>query len=161
MKINYSDEDVVKGEKSIFLAGPTPRNKDARSWRIEACNILENIGFDGLVYVPEYSNWKPKESYVDQAMWERIALSEATTIVFWIPRHLPDMPAFTTNVEFGYWLHTGKVVYGRPDNAEKIKYLDWLYELDYDNKPINNLQELLQLAVIKTNETKLNKVLIK
>ncbi len=161
MKINYSDEDVVKGEKSIFLAGPTPRNKDARSWRVEACNILENIGFDGIVYVPEYSSWKPKESYVDQAMWERIALSEATTIVFWIPRHLPDMPAFTTNVEFGYWLHTGKVVYGRPDNAEKIKYLDWLYELDYDNKPINNLQELLQLAVIKTNETKLNKVLIK
>ena len=94
-------------------------------------------------------------------MWERITLSEATTIVFWIPRHLPDMPAFTTNVEFGYWLHTGKVVYGRPDNAEKIKYLDWLYELDYDNKPINNFQELLQLAVIKTNETKLNKVLIK
>ena len=143
------------------MAGPTPRNKDVRSWRVEACNILENIGFDGIVYVPEYSSWKPKESYVDQAMWERIALSEATTIVFWIPRHLPDMPAFTTNVEFGYWLHTGKVVYGRPDNAEKIKYLDWLYELDYDNKPINNLQELLQLAVIKTNETKLNKVLIK
>ncbi len=102
-----------------------------------------------------------KGSYVDQAMWERIALSEATTIVFWIPRHLRNMPAFTTNVEFGYWLHTGKVVYKRPDNAEKIKYLDWLYKLDYGNKPINNLQELLQLAVIKTNETKLNKVLIK
>ena len=161
MRINYSDEDVVKGEKSIFLAGPTPRNKDTSSWRIEACNILENMGFDGIVYVPEYSSWKPKESYVDQAMWERIALSEATTIVFWIPRYLPDMPAFTTNVEFGYWLHTGKVVYGRPNNAEKMKYLDWLYELDYNNKPINNLQELLQLAVIKTNETKLNKVLIK
>ena len=71
------------------------------------------------------------------------------------------MPAFTTNVEFWYWLHTGKVVYGRPDNAEKIKYLDWLYKLDYDNKPIHNLQELLQLAVIKTNKTKLKKVLIK
>ncbi len=92
-------------------------------------------------------------------MWERIALTEVTTIVFWIPRHLPDMPAFTTNVEFGYWLHTRKVVYGRPDNAEKIKYLDWLYELDYGSKPINNLQELLQLAVTKINEEKLNKVL--
>ncbi len=161
MRINYSDEDVIKKEKSIFLAGPTPREKDLISWRIEACNILKKLGFDGVVYVPEYSTWKPKESYVDQAMWERTALSEATTIVFWIPRHLPDMPAFTTNVEFGYWLHTGKVVYGRPDNAEKIKYLDWLYELDYNNKPINNLQELLQLAVTKTNEQKLNKVLIK
>lgn len=161
MKINYSDENIIKGEKSIFLAGPTPRSKDVISWRIEACNILKNMGFDGIVYVPEYSSWKQKESYVDQAMWERIALTEATTIVFWIPRHLPDMPAFTTNVEFGYWLHTGKVIYGRPDNAEKIKYLDWLYELDYDKKPINNLQKLLQLAVAKTNKEKSNKLLIK
>ena len=161
MKINYSDENIIKGEKSIFLAGPTPRSKDVISWRMEACSILKNIGFDGIVYVPEYSSWKQKESYVDQAMWERIALTEATTIVFWIPRHLLDMPAFTTNVEFGYWLHTGKVIYGRPDNAEKIKYLDWLYELDYDKKPINNLQELLQLAVAKTNEEKSNKLLIK
>ena len=82
------------------------------------------MGFDGVVYVPEYSTWKPKESYIDQAMWERMDLTEATIIMFWIPRHLPDMPAFTTNVEFGYWLHTGKVLYGRPDNAEKIKYLE-------------------------------------
>ncbi len=159
MKVNYSDEDVIKGEKSIFLAGPTPRGKDNISWRKEACAILDKIGYKGIVYVPEYSSWKPKESYVDQAMWERIALSEATTIVFWIPRHLPDMPAFTTNVEFGYWLHTGKVIYGRPDDAEKIKYLDWLYELDYGEKPINNLSELLELAVIKSNEEKLNRVL--
>ena len=161
MIINYSDENIIKGEKSIFLAGPTPRDKDVISWRIEACNILKNMGFDGIVYVPEYSSWKQKESYVDQAMWERIALTEATTIAFWIPRHLPNMPAFTTNVEFGYWLHTGKVLYGRPDNAEKIKYLDWLYELDYGKKPINNLQELLQLAITKTNEEKSNKLLIK
>lgn len=151
MKINYSDEVVVKGEKSIFLAGPTPRGENVVSWRKAACEILEELGFDGVVYVPEYSSWKPKESYVDQAMWEREALSDASTIVFWIPRHLPDMPAFTTNVEFGYWLHTGKVLYGRPDDAEKIKYLDWLYELDYGIKPSNNLKELLEKAVLKIN----------
>ena len=152
MKINYSDESIIKGEKSIFLAGPTPRGKEAISWRKEACNLLEQMGFDGVVYVPEYSTWKPKESYIDQAMWERMALTEATIIMFWIPRHLPDMPAFTTNVEFGYWLHTGKVLYGRPDNAEKIKYLDWLYELDYNIKPINNLEDLLKEAILKIDE---------
>lgn len=152
MKINYSDEQVIKGEKSIFLAGPTPRDKDTISWRKNACEALERLGFEGVVYVPEYSSWKPKENYIDQAMWERIALTEATTIVFWIPRHLPEMPAFTTNVEFGYWLHSGKVLYGRPDNAEKIKYLDWLYELDYGSKPLNNLDDLLKLAISKTNE---------
>lgn len=121
MIINYSDQEVIKGEKSIFLAGPTPRGEGIISWRNEACKKLEENGFDGIVYVPEYSTWKPKADYVDQAMWERQALTEATIILFWIPRSLPDMPAFTTNVEFGYWLHTGKVIYGRPDNAKKNK----------------------------------------
>ncbi len=82
-------------------------------------------------------------------MWERIGLTNASVIAFWIPRHLPDMPAFTTNVEFGYWLHTGKVVYGRPNDAEKIKYLDWLYKLDYDEEPIVSLEELLNISVKK------------
>ena len=84
-------------------------------------------------------------------MWEREALTEATIIVFWIPRHLPDMPAFTTNVEFGYWLHSRKILYDRPNDAEKIKYLDWLYELDYGIKPQDNLKALLIEAVNKVN----------
>ena len=151
MIVNYSDQEIIKGEKSIFLAGPTPREKDIISWRNEAIKILENLGFDGIVYVPEYSSWKPKTDYVDQAMWERVGLSNATIIAFWIPRYLPDMPAFTTNVEFGYWLHTGKVVYGRPNDAEKIKYLDWLYKLDYNEEPIDSLEELLKLCVEKLN----------
>lgn len=154
MIINYSDQEVLKGTQSIFLAGPTPRDKEITSWRNEACKILEKLNFDGLVYIPEYSSWKPKDDYVDQAMWERKALTHASIIVFWIPRKLPEMPAFTTNVEFGYWLHTNKVIYGRPDNAEKIKYLDWLYKLDYNEEPINNLEELLTKAIEKLNKEK-------
>ena len=84
-------------------------------------------------------------------MWEREGLTKASIIVFWIPRSLPDMPAFTTNVEFGYWLHSNKVIYGRPDDAVKIKYLDWLYELDYNERPFNNLDDLLEEAVKKVN----------
>ncbi len=152
MQVNYSDQDVMKGVKSIFLAGPTPRGENVLSWRTEAVSILEKLGFDGVVYVPEYSTWKPKADYVDQAMWERIALTEATIILFWIPRSLPDMPAFTTNVEFGYWLHSNKVIYGRPDNAPKTKYLDWLYELDYKKKPFNELEKLLEEAVLEVNK---------
>ncbi|HAB66240.1 MAG TPA: hypothetical protein DCE23_02615 [Firmicutes bacterium] len=152
MKINYSDQEVIKGEKSIFLAGPTPRGEGVHSWRSEAVEKLEKIGFDGIVYVPEYSTWKPKADYVDQAMWERVALTNATIIIFWIPRSLPDMPAFTTNVEFGYWLHSGKVLYGRPNEAVKIKYLDWLYKLDYNKEPYDNLDNLLKEASIKADE---------
>lgn len=152
MEINYSDQEVIKCKKSIFLAGPTPRNESVVSWRTEACKKLKELGFDGVVYVPEYSTWKPKADYTEQAMWERMALTEATVILFWIPRCLPDMPAFTTNVEFGYWLHTNKVIYGRPDDAEKIKYLDWLYELDYHEAPYNDFNKLLENAIKKANQ---------
>jgi len=62
------------------------------------------------------------------------------------------MPAFTTNVEFGYWLHSKKVIYGRPSNSPKTKYLDWLYELDYNEKPIDNLDNLLKEAIIKASK---------
>lgn len=147
MIINYSDQEVIKGKKSIFLAGPTPRGDDIESWRKNACSDLEKMGFDGVVYVPEYSTGKAKADYTDQAMWEREALTEASCIVFWIPRELPAMPGFTTNAEFGYWLHTGKVLYGRPFGASKIKYLDWLYEVDYNKKPFDNLKELLAEAI--------------
>ena len=149
---NYSDEIIIKGKKSIFLAGPTPRDENTISWRIDVCDRLEKLGFDGVVYNPEYSSWKPKSSYIDQAEWEREALTEATVILFWIPRDLKDMPAFTTNVEFGYWLHTGKVIYGRPDDSVKNKYLDWLYKVDYNKEPFNDLDELLKESIMMVDE---------
>ena len=152
MIINYSDQEVIKNKKSIFLAGPTPRGENVESWRTMACQIIEQYGFDGIVYVPEYSSWKPKADYVDQAQWERDALANSSVIAFWIPRSLPDMPAFTTNVEFGYWLHTGKVLYGRPDNAKKIKYLDWLYKVDTNMEPYNSIEDLLLSSISKANE---------
>ena len=156
MVINYSDQEVLKWCKSIFLAGPTPRGENTESWRTGACKYLEDNGFDGVVYVPEYSTWKPKADYIDQAEWEREALSNASVIVFWIPRSLPDMPAFTTNVEFGYWLHTGKVLYGRPNEARKIKYLDWLYKTDTNNEPYSSLEELLNGSIEPANQLGVN-----
>lgn len=147
MRVNFSDEVVLKGKKSIFLAGPTPREEKVASWRVAAVKKLEELGFDGVVFVPEYSTWVPKTNYVDQANWEREALTEATVILFWIPRSLPDMPGFSTNVEFGYWLHSKKVIYGRPDGAPKTKYLDWLYKTDYNEEPFNDLDKLLEYAV--------------
>lgn len=48
MIINFSDEPInLDNKKKIFLAGPTLRNSSFNnSWRKEACEILENIGFD-------------------------------------------------------------------------------------------------------------------
>lgn len=66
------------------------------------------------------------------------------------------MPAFTTNVEFGYWIHTGKVLYGRPDKAKKIKYLDWLYKTDTNNEPYSSLEELLNGSIELANQIGIN-----
>lgn len=152
MIVNYSDKEVIKGKKSLFLAGPTPRNQETLSWRPKAIEIFNNLNFDGVVYIPEY---EVRDGVVDndkQFAWELEALAEATVIVFWIPRKLPDMPAFTTNVEFGYWLRTNKVIYGRPDNAEHIGYLDRLYKFNTGKTPINNLEQLLKEAVDSLKE---------
>ena len=58
----------------------------------------------------------------------------------------------TTNVEFGYWLKSGKCIYGRPDTAQRTRYLDWLYNLEYKKEPHNNLEELLKEAIVLANK---------
>lgn len=145
MVVNYSNEKVLKGDKSIFLAGPTPRSIDVETWRLEAIKILNELNFDGIVYVPEKEFDDRTFDYDNQVWWERQALHSASTIVFWIPRNTKTMPAYTTNVEFGYWLskNSDKVIYGRPDESEKNRYLDWLYETETGKKPLNNLRDLL------------------
>lgn len=37
---------------SIFLAGPTPRERGVVSWRPEAINLLQQFGYNGAVFVP-------------------------------------------------------------------------------------------------------------
>ncbi len=153
MIINYSDNKVIKAKKSIFLAGPTPRSLDIETWRKEAIKILEKLKFDGIVYIPELEHDNRTFNYENQVWWEREALYNASVIVFWIPRS-EALPGFTTNVEFGYWLakNKTKVIYGRPDDSEKNKYLDWLYETETKKVPFNDLQNLLKEALKMANE---------
>ncbi len=117
-------EDAAAG--SVFLAGPTKRSyspPEIPSWRSIALSILERFGYDGLVLVPEEADGSFHGEYSDQIEWEESALTIANCILFWVPRVLPDMPALTTNVEFGMWAKSGKVVFGAPEYAEKVKYL--------------------------------------
>ena len=153
MIINYSDEEVIKNKKSIFLAGPTPRSIEVETWRKEAIKILDELNYDGIVYVPELKNDNRNFDYNDQVWWEREALYNADVIVFWIPRNLKTLPAFTTNIEFGYWIakNSNKVIYGRPDDSENNKYLDWLYKTETDKEPLNDLKVLLKQAIKMLN----------
>lgn len=117
---------------TIFLAGPTPRSADVVSWRIEALEIIERYSgfFKGAVFVPESPGWHdqedPDKKYDDQVYWEWSALEAANAILFWVPRNLDTLPGFTTNVEFGMYWNSKKVVLGFPEGAPKTRYLERL-----------------------------------
>ena len=129
---------------SIFLAGPTPRNDKTISWRIEALELLKD--YPGTIYVPESDSWSAHDNYDAQIHWELLALNAATRIVFWIPRDIEHMPAFTTNVEFGKYISSGKCILGYPELAPKMKYLHFLAEKF--NIPIySTLEDTLKAAV--------------
>lgn len=150
MKVVYALEPI---EKSIFLAGPTPRSEKVDTWRPEALSVLERLGFDGTVYVPESADWAKHDRYEDQIDWEWDGLDAARVIVFWVPRDLEldedgemKMPAFTTNVEFGLTAMGGKCMLGYPADAPKTKYLHRLAKRV--NMPVfGSLEELLEAAV--------------
>lgn len=155
MKVVYTgDEAPEKFTKCIFLAGPTPRNKEeVESWRPDALKILEDKGYDGVVFVPEDKDGEFKKDYDDQIEWEERYLNMADCIVFWVPRDLsldstgfPKMAAFTTNVEWGTWASSGKVVFGAPEDAEKVSYLK--HYAEKFNVPMGDtLTETLELAM--------------
>lgn len=146
--LNFSNEDVFIDESrpSIFLAGPTRRNSNYMySWRKEAIDILEKLNFKGIVYIPEcFGDYQ--FDYNSQVLWERKGLENASKIIFWIPRKFPDMLGQTTNIEFGMYLarNPEKIIYGRPIDSEKNKYLDWLYNYELSKIPYETLEDVLK-----------------
>jgi len=145
--ITHSDDKfLVVTKPSIFLAGPTPRATNVESWRPRAIDLLHSMKFDGQVIVPERRSWE-LGFYGYQVEWEFVGLENCTKIVFWIPRDLETMPAFTTNVEFGRYVDSGRIIYGRPIDAPKTRYLDWLYTKMTGKLPIRDLYTLLDIAV--------------
>lgn len=114
-------------EKSIFLAGPTPRN-NGKGWRSRAVELLRTLNYDGHVFIPEPRNGNWAEHYDEQVEWEEEGLHRADKIVFWVPRDVSGqtwgspMPGLTTNDEWGAWKASGKVIWGSPDWAEKTTY---------------------------------------
>lgn len=121
--IVHSDEKIKISGPSIFLAGPTPRNTNASSWRPDFIKALQKTGFKGTVLIPETKIYNPNHDYDTQIEWEDEGLTKADMIAFWVPRELKEMPAFTTNVEFGEFLKSGKSILGYPKEAEKMRYL--------------------------------------
>lgn len=142
--------------RSIFLAGPTSRKGcTLLSWRVEALAILQKLGFEGKVFIPECRSgeWEDEKltdaAYDDQVAWEERHLEVVSVRLFWVPRSV-EWPAYTTNVEFGefYDGRFGDCVYGRPDGAPKTRYLDAKWWRKHHTPPFDNLLDLCDAAIL-------------
>jgi 8-oxo-dGTP pyrophosphatase MutT (NUDIX family) len=151
--------------KSLFLCGPSlrPGQEDEMvSWRKEALEYLENKDFDGVIFCPETRNGKFDKdfSYDNQIEWEHKHLNVADCILFWVPRDLSidskgniKLGAFTTNVEFGAWSSSGKIVFGCPSDVEKRKNKYLKFYADYYKVPgSDTLKETLDAALEMLDE---------
>jgi ADP-ribose pyrophosphatase YjhB (NUDIX family) len=128
IKVVYAGEEPPEEwDASVFLAGPTPRRADVPSWRPDVIEEIEQRHKIGLlvVFVPEPPDGSRYPAYDDQIAWEERWLDAADVILFWVPRAMSTLPGLTTNVEFGRYESSGRVVFGAPDDAEHVKYLKY------------------------------------
>jgi hypothetical protein len=127
--VGYAQEPMPEPwETAIFLAGPTPRDPAVPSWRPEAVELLRHRWFEGgrgrlVVFVPERPDGGFGGGWVEQVEWEDACLNASDVIAFWVPRDMATLPGLTTNVEWGRWESSGKVVLGTPPGAPRTKYL--------------------------------------
>jgi hypothetical protein len=157
MHVIYAGESIPadRPQGAIFLAGPTPRSSDVPSWRPEALERLRYLGCVAIVLVPEHRDgtWDTSpDGYLDQYTWERQGLDAADAIVFWIPRDHATMPGMTTNVEFGRYVTSGKVVLGAPEWATSIRYLETMLRHETSEVRYTDLDDTLVAALVKVED---------
>jgi len=148
MQVVYAPEaPPSQFSKSIFLAGPSPRNPDQPNWRPEALAALKAMGYDGVVFVPLPRDGDWNHGYDTQVEWELTHLNMADVVLFWVPRS-KDLPALTTNVEFGSFYDTGKAILGYPKEATQMRYLDHLAKTE-SVTVCGTLEDTLRAAVTR------------
>ena len=122
----YAQRPAEPVDASIFLAGPTPRDRSVPSWRPAAIDILTRL-WDGPgrlgIFAPEAPDGGFEGTWTAQVEWEDEHLNGCDVIAFWVPREMRTLPGLTTNVEWGRWEASGKVVLGTPPGAQKVSYL--------------------------------------
>ena len=136
-------------DASIFLAGPSPRDGATPSWRPQALSLLEELAVlppSLVVFIPEPRDGSRHADYEDQIAWEDRYLASADVIAFWVPREMGSMPALTTNVEFGRYESSGRIVLGFPAGAEHVKYLE-SFAHDYGAPVVGTLADTLAAAL--------------
>ena len=132
------DTEAVCISKSLFLAGPITE------WRDYAIKYLRDHGFDGIIYNPEVDESQYNDNYDNQFKWEHDHLDSCDLIVFWIPRDVENnILGLSTNVEFGLYANSNKVIAGSPNEEKYIYNCCQEHNIPW----FTNLDELLDKAI--------------
>lgn len=129
----YANEKPLLSKRSIFLAGPSRINASAKkSWRQKALDILEELGYHGVVYVPEICSdstiQKVDLQYLN--LWSRTVMDQCGCICFYMVRNLSKgVVGVSADIDFGLYMHKrpDKIVFGHPIWADCTGQLDYQY----------------------------------
>jgi hypothetical protein len=158
-------KDVDYSLPTVFLAGPTVRGNQPHltSWRFEAIEIFREEGFRGNLIIPEFTSKGESDQHrYDLPIWEFEGLRKCHCIMFWIPR-TRELIGLTTNHELGYWMgrEREKVVYGRPNDAYRIAYLDTMWVEDYKDRFNENHGATIYTNLKETVEASMQKSFVR
>ena len=149
MKVFKPFQQFQNLRNAIFLAGPSPRTDKQYindcEWREQAIRLFREKGFEGDIIDPINRKFNETDLFT-QTKWQREGLFKSSLIFFWIPRS-EEHPAFTTNVQFGDWLHNSSIVLGYPKDSIKNDYLGIRYEIQHGRKPFRDLQSMVDWAI--------------
>lgn len=157
MNILYNlEKNTLPHKNTIFLAGGTSRTDVSSSWRKEALMLLEKNKFDGNVIVPEPRNgFLSKEIFnkKEQISWEREMMARANVIIFWFDRCMDKhsanyLPCLTSNIEFGEWFKSEKVVLGISNESDNMDYIKEIWT-ELDKQYLKQLQSTIDIALKK------------
>ena len=134
--------------KSLYLAGPTPRNANSSAWRPQALKLLECSHYDGVVFVPEFQDGTRCRDDDQQMNWELDAIRRSDIILFWVPVEQDTMSAAAICVEFGLQVHSGRVILGTPKDANRTCYMEQLAR-KYHVASYHTLEDSVEAALTK------------
>ena len=151
IQLNFYGEQVIQGYKSLYLAGPTTLEATFNeSWRKMACNMLKDLGYRGIVYIPEFKEKVYHEESKDLD-WDLKAFEKADIVLFYIPNNKIDNLDNKFYTDFGFILgkKPEKCMLCGTDTELVTKYMQQLYNyVSKDGVMYNNLYEALIKAVI-------------
>ena len=105
------------------------------------------MNYDGVVFIPELRNGVFNNKYNEQVDWETQMLDLCDCILFWIDREYSS--GLTTNIEWGMYCKSGKVVIGFPKDSAKNRYIEMQCK-NYLNLDVKyDLKTLIEDAIIK------------